>query len=371
MPEGIKKPNVKSRNTDGPTDSQNEERMEHRSTSDEEAVQPEQCDDNMAAPRSTMDLEATSRTLSLLSRKETNSQKSIVMRRTIKSAQIHSDNESNLAPSSPSMQVKKDSQVSRAPFQPRQAEGPHQGGLSRGSVQLLKPFARKRRLSDNENEVPGDVDTSNVRSVPLALAKLYKLSILDSKGVLRRHKFASSWKRFYSFEQLKEKEWTQKHLRSEVTAIFPARGGCIEKAEEQKYDAGVAYVVYNRMGEEIRKFVVTREGKVKQVLRRDPTSDQNRNGDDDEPNSIKLGIGDFVFYSLLVAKAAQYSFTTFTTCFFVVLMGLAGTLMILAIKGKALPALPISIFLGVAVFLATRELIQPWIRDVLRQNFYV
>lgn len=149
-----------------------------------------------------------------------------------------------------------------------------------------------------------------------------------------------------------------------------ARGGVISRAEEQKYEAGVAYVVSNRSGEETRKFVVTREGKVMQVLRRDP-EERGENDDQDEPSSIKLGIGDFVFYSLLVSKAAQYSFTTFVTCFLVVLFGLAGTLVILALKGKALPALPISIGLGVLVFLGTKELIQPWIQTVLRQNFFV
>ena len=47
--------------------------------------------------------------------------------------------------------------------------------------------------------------------------------------------------------------------------------------------------------------------------------------------------GDFVFYSVLVSKAALYSFTAAVACILVILTGLAGTLGLLAIQGKALP----------------------------------
>lgn len=47
--------------------------------------------------------------------------------------------------------------------------------------------------------------------------------------------------------------------------------------------------------------------------------------------------GDFIFYSVLVSKAALYSFATFASCFLVVLAGLGGTLVLLAVYKKALP----------------------------------
>lgn len=47
--------------------------------------------------------------------------------------------------------------------------------------------------------------------------------------------------------------------------------------------------------------------------------------------------GDFIFYSVLVSKAALYSFATFASCFLVVLAGLGGTLVLLAVHKKALP----------------------------------
>jgi presenilin 1 len=97
-------------------------------------------------------------------------------------------------------------------------------------------------------------------------------------------------------------------------------------------------------------------------------------GDDEEGperNSIRLGLGDFIFYSVMVAKAAQYSFATFAACMLVILAGLGGTLVLLSVYHHALPALPISIFLGVVFYLVTRLFIEPWIEAVLGRPYYV
>lgn len=84
---------------------------------------------------------------------------------------------------------------------------------------------------------------------------------------------------------------------------------------------------------------------------------------EDDDGTIKLGLGDFVFYSLLCARAALVSFTTFIAVFVVVLFGLATTLVLLAVYRAALPALPISIFLGLAFFFATDAVIVPFVND--------
>merc|ERR1712012_413178 len=83
-----------------------------------------------------------------------------------------------------------------------------------------------------------------------------------------------------------------------------------------------------------------------------------------ERNSIRLGLGDFIFYSVLVSKAALNSFTTFASCMLGVLAGLGGTLVLLSVYKHALPALPISIFLGVAFYLLTKVLMEPWIKEI-------
>ncbi|KDO33449.1 hypothetical protein SPRG_02256 [Saprolegnia parasitica CBS 223.65] len=79
--------------------------------------------------------------------------------------------------------------------------------------------------------------------------------------------------------------------------------------------------------------------------------------DDEEDNTIKLGLGDFVFYSVLVSRAALYDVSAMWACAVAILMGLGGTLFLLGIHKQALPALPISILLGVAVYF--------WMRCVL------
>lgn len=67
----------------------------------------------------------------------------------------------------------------------------------------------------------------------------------------------------------------------------------------------------------------------------------------------------------------MYSFTTFAACMLVILAGLGGTLVLLSVYHSALPALPISIFLGVIFYLMTKLVIEPWIEIMLTAPIYV
>jgi len=97
--------------------------------------------------------------------------------------------------------------------------------------------------------------------------------------------------------------------------------------------------------------------------------------DDDElyelPDSIKLGLGDFIFYSVMVGRASMYDMMTAFACFFAILAGLGLTLLLLAVYRKALPALPISIALGVAFYFLTRLCLEPFAVPLASQLLYV
>ncbi|KAA8516289.1 hypothetical protein F0562_016582 [Nyssa sinensis] len=76
---------------------------------------------------------------------------------------------------------------------------------------------------------------------------------------------------------------------------------------------------------------------------------------------IKLGLGDFVFYSVLVGRAAMYDLMTVYACYLAIISGLGCTLILLAVCRHALPALPISIALGVMFYFLTRLLMEPFV----------
>lgn len=88
-------------------------------------------------------------------------------------------------------------------------------------------------------------------------------------------------------------------------------------------------------------------------------------------SEIKLGLGDFIFYSLLVSKAAQFSIVSFFTTFLVIIMGLGLTMIFLTVMQKPLPALPFSILLGVVFYLLSRFFVQDFLLYISSQGLYI
>ncbi|XP_010469914.1 PREDICTED: presenilin-like protein At2g29900 [Camelina sativa] len=77
--------------------------------------------------------------------------------------------------------------------------------------------------------------------------------------------------------------------------------------------------------------------------------------------AIKLGLGDFIFYSVLVGRAAMYDLMTVYACYLAIIAGLGITLMLLSVYQKALPALPVSIMLGVVFYFLARLLLEVFV----------
>jgi presenilin 1 len=87
--------------------------------------------------------------------------------------------------------------------------------------------------------------------------------------------------------------------------------------------------------------------------------DDEHDDEHDLPEGIKLGLGDFIFYSVLVGRAAMQSLFCAVFCYVAVVTGLIVTLAGLALHKAALPALPVSIALGVITFVSIKFLVEP------------
>ncbi|GJQ10431.1 hypothetical protein GpartN1_g4487.t1 [Galdieria partita] len=81
------------------------------------------------------------------------------------------------------------------------------------------------------------------------------------------------------------------------------------------------------------------------TLQNSAEADNNNNN-----GYIKIGLGDFVFYCVLVAKSSESNILTWFFCLCSVIVGFCWTLVLLLGYRKALPALPISICLGLIAY---------------------
>jgi hypothetical protein len=146
------------------------------------------------------------------------------------------------------------------------------------------PSAVQTVQQSSRNSQSGDIDSSPTGKVALAVAKLYKLRVIDNDGVLTKRGERNEGRRVYSPEEIKSIKWTSKQLRTEVNAVFPALGGSIESADPRKRGEGRQYIVKSRSGEVLRTFMVNQKGELFQVVIRKAVEDDPKN------NTIKLGL---------------------------------------------------------------------------------
>lgn len=231
----------------------------------------------------------------------------------------------------------------------------------------------------SEGEEPSRAEGSRM-DLPLAVAQVYNLPIQDIPEKSRRVFNFSSNSTSSSASNKRPllnsdatvipfdipENPSRKQLQADVTVQLPLNGGRIERIRRKGKNV---FLERNRHDEPKRILWVDRKGRVFAESSEYGLDEDNEEGGG--RNSIRLGLGDFIFYSVLVAKAAEYSFTTFVVCMLVILAGLGGTLILLSVFHHALPALPISICLGIFFYLITRFLIQPWVETILLTPYYV
>jgi presenilin-like A22 family membrane protease len=233
-------------------------------------------------------------------------------------------------------------------------------GDTRGSHVTDSTRAESRSV-DTTGDVPG--------RIPLALAQRYKL------------RFPHDPQPYWITDPEHPVPYTPAQLHGVVDVLFPRRGGRIVPTISLDTASGAfyrrhrttgrhgggadetRYTIIDHTGVHRRVIFVTHEGRVFEDLREQQYREDEEE-DAKERTSIKLGLGDFIFYSILVSKAALYSFTAFGACLVAIISGLGLTLLLLAMRRQALPALPISIFMGVFFYLTTRFGVEPWIRTV-------
>ncbi|CAB3411462.1 unnamed protein product [Caenorhabditis bovis] len=100
-----------------------------------------------------------------------------------------------------------------------------------------------------------------------------------------------------------------------------------------------------------------------------PSNTQGAQNYRSERDEVKMGLGDFIFYSVLIGKSTEFDdWNTVLASYLAIIVGLIVTIILLAIVGKPLPALPISVAFGVTFNFCTAHLITDFLNMLTKRQ---
>ena len=113
-----------------------------------------------------------------------------------------------------------------------------------------------------------------------------------------------------------------------------------------------------------------------------PLDDDEQEEDEEEQGTTKrsprkrrsgfsVGLGDFIFFSVLVSDAGKHSFLAAVTASLACLVGMTATLALLVVYQRPLPALPISIALGLSLVVTTDFVLEPMLLAFQQNNILI
>ncbi|KAK3092909.1 hypothetical protein FSP39_008759 [Pinctada imbricata] len=213
------------------------------------------------------------------------------------------------------------------------------------------------------------VETAQERNEPIFPALIYSSTMVWAvAGMADNNEGGSKKKKKKSKEKATKEESENLSDEGGFTEQRTARQLSDVSLETQNARSAVAALGDSDNNSPVREPESQRNSRSRgQNQRRESTSEEP-----DEERGVKLGLGDFIFYGVLVGKASSYGdWNTTLACFVAILIGLCFTLLLLAIFKKALPALPISITFGLIFNFTTSILVQPFMDNLAGGQVYV
>lgn len=227
------------------------------------------------------------------------------------------------------------------------------------------------------------VETAQERNEPIFPALIYSSNIMySSLGMADSEESRNSRARGARQEQQQQQQAEQENQGEEQAgAVGPQDEAVRRRISENGYAANDGDAGFTEEWAQQRdQRVMRRQDQVASHIRQNPANiDQPRPHprdltaeEEEEERGVKLGLGDFIFYSVLVGKVSAYgNWNTTIACFIAILIGLCLTLIMLAIFKKALPALPISITFGLIFYFSTHLLVVPFTERLASEQFYI